>query len=210
VGVLLLFIFALEGAYRLVRQERQASMMEREKLAAEIKRLQAEKSAPDLVGQILQTGAGHDPNSPGSTGAIINISIVNRGAPSIVDQFGVRVSVGGTPRRVSLLAATNAEMHMPDRTKVSFSAGDAIYEKGTQRVETGGQIRGWLFAQVDGTTSDEFFRVGTTVQISFQDFLGKTYVVTQTMKGANNPMLYFPGAAELGREPLLRHVFAGQ
>ena len=152
--------------------------------------------SPDLQGTINTTVAGHPEGQPSLTVAHVNMTIVNKGAPSIADHWAATVTIDGKRRGVSLVKISDdTKLGMNSGGTVQISGNDAIYEKATNRVETGSQISGWLRLEIVGVLPDQFMIPGNGVEVSFQDFLGKTSLATHVFEGTSNEqMKYIAGS----------------
>ena len=152
--------------------------------------------SPDLEGSINTTVAGHPTGQPSLTVAHINMTILNKGAPSIADHWAATVTVEGLKRAASLVKIPDdTQLGMNSGGAIQISGNDAIYEKATTRIETGSQISGWLRLEVVGIAPEQFLVPGNAVEVSFQDFLGRTSRATHTFQGAaNEQMKYIAGS----------------
>jgi hypothetical protein len=191
-----LLIVVLEGVFRVVRQEQRERALDRAKLATDIRRLEAEKSNPELVGEILQTTGGHIPERPDDLALFVNVGVGNKGAPSIVDHWRAWVTVNGARREARFLAIPkNATLALNDGRTIVLDAGDAIYEKTMERIETGALTRGWLMLLVEGLNhASEFFVAGNGVDVAFHDFRGIQYSASHVFGADRGDLRYFPGS----------------
>jgi hypothetical protein len=196
VAMILLLLFTLEGAYRLVGKNRLAAATDITRLQADVRRLEAERRDPDFVVAIEQTVAGHNPEFPNDLAAFVNVSLLNRGAPSIADQWGGYVKIAGTRREAkNLTIPENTTLHMHEGSIITLHASDAIYEKGMTRVETGAMMRGWLCLLVEGAGSaKEFFVQANGVEVRCEDYLGHEYRAVHDFRADRGPMRYYPGS----------------
>jgi hypothetical protein len=151
--------------------------------------------SPDLFGTINTTVGGYISGNP-TLFVHINVTVLNRGAPSVVRNWVVFVTVASVRRPVPLRVIGNTDMLMHDGGALHIDASDAIYEKGTARVETGAQISGWLGVQVAGVDREAFFQTGNVVEVAFEDFLGKAYTSTSVLGAADHGSApaYVPGS----------------
>jgi subtilisin family serine protease len=178
----------------------------REELRSEQEALRKDREAkmPDLVGTIYQTMSGSSGENPLITGVFVNLGVLSRGAPSIVDQWIATATISGVLYQGQITVLPKmATLHRTDGSQFPVYGTDAIYEKGTKRVETGDQIRGWLFIKFLGVTSDAFSKAGTILEISFQDYLGRSYNARHVFDKSVGlgQMQYFPGSGPSGRPP---------
>jgi hypothetical protein len=159
-------------------------------------RNQIHTQSPDLQGTINTTVTGHPDGQPSLTVAHLNMTILNKGAPSIADHWAAIITVGETKRRASLVKiADDTQLGMNSGGTVQISGNDAIYEKAITRIETGSQISGWLRLEIVGITPEQFLVPGNSVEVSFQDFLGKTSLAGHVFQGGSNEqMKYIAGS----------------
>jgi hypothetical protein len=159
-------------------------------------RNQIHTQSPDLQGTINTTVAGHPDGQSRMTVAHLNLTILNKGAPSIADHWAAIVALGETKREASLVKIPdNTQLGMNSGGTVQISGNDAIYEKATTRIERGSQISGWLRFEIVGVTPEQFLAPGNGVEVSFQDFLGKTSVAAHVFQGGpSEQMKYIAGS----------------
>ena len=114
------------------------------------------------------------------------------GCGVLVFVAGTVVTVGGTKQGASLVKiADDTKLGMNSGGTIQISGSDAIYEKGTSRIETGSQISGWLRLEMVGISPEQFLVPGNAVEVSFQDFLGKTSMAAHIFQGASNEQLKY-------------------
>jgi hypothetical protein len=194
IGILAtLLIVVLEGVFRVVRQEGRDRDTERRELNGRIEKLEAEKSKPDFAGTIDQTLSGQERGQPAETAVVVTMSILNRGAPSIARNYRAVAVLSGVRREAEMWYFENMNLATNDGTKLHATKADTMQEKTATRIETGAQIQGMLNLRLRGVTQAEFLRPGNAVEVSFEDFTGKTYVATQVFQQENAGVMYYPG-----------------
>jgi hypothetical protein len=132
-----------------------------------------------------------------ATGVFINLTLLNKGAPSIARRFRIFLIVGQSRVNLPLFTITDG-MQLSNPNLVLGSA-DAIYEKGVKRIERGAQISGWLYAQVDRWSADEIRGTGNVIEVVVEDYLGTEYTASQIFSGeGHDPLTYIPGSNRPG------------
>jgi len=157
------------------------------------------KCRPELAGQIecvahynLQKSPEKDRGTEGITILFLQVTIRNVGSPSIVRDWMLSVEHTNKevarllPHKLSVMASLIAEA---GATGTDFRDGEEIYEKTTEPIVTGGMKSGWIaflcpFPSVPG---------GSKLTIGYSDVFGRTYSVYSIVKGASDPVMYYPG-----------------
>jgi hypothetical protein len=161
-------------------------------------RKQIQSESPDLEGSFNQVGSG-DISIDGQKTAVVllTMTIVNRGAPTFVDEWDVTAIVGGTRLKLPL-------QFIPAHTTIRWKGGgvqisgeDAIYQKGMAGVGRGAAIRGPIMASLIGLTRQHFHQPGNFVEVSFADFTKRTYSIQAPLGGPESQFKYFPGSGKV-------------
>ncbi len=157
-------------------------------------RRQVEDQSPDFLGRIL--GVITAPSQPAGVLAYVNLAILNKGFQSIVDHDWQVIAIIGGARLRATLSTLGPSTDLTTKTgeRIHLTPADAIYEKGIKPLVRGDQISGWLRVDLPGITAEEFVRAGNVLEITFRDFLGKSYVASYTFLGQHSRAQYFPGS----------------
>ena len=183
------------AAFRLWQRERIRAETAEEK--SETLTLQLDQRSPKLMGTLEQITflTATPQNGPSVEAILVNLTVRNTGTPTIADRF--EMSVGA---KSGVTYPCQIEM-FPDELTIPFTDGptfvfkrhDAIYDKTTVPIPTGGQARGWMFATVAGTTEPELNQEGTTVTVIFEDITGAHVTASDTVRGSpQNTLSYRP------------------
>jgi hypothetical protein len=159
-------------------------------------RRQIQDQSPDFVGTILTII--FPPDDPKGAIAFVNMAIVNRGFQSIVGhEWQAVANIGGTKMQARLVVlGPSTDLTMATGERIVLIPADAIYEKGTTPIVRGNQIAGWFRMELPGVGTNEFRRAGNGIEVTFKDFLGKSYVASYVFEGSPMPghLQYFPGS----------------
>jgi hypothetical protein len=161
---------------------------------------QLQAQAPNLIGTINSVIGGSNKADSATLGVFVNMTVLNRGAPSIVDNFQPFLTISGLRSQLPpYVIADDTTLHASKTQQIRLTSMDAIYEKrNTIPLERGAQIRGWLYFKVPNMTTDRFFRDGTSVEVEFTDYLGKSYSASQALSAsAHDQFQYFPGSQDV-------------
>ena len=180
-------LFLVIACFNSWRAERDAVSTLSAELAAE-----RDNNHPQLAGTIEQTVVPNDPgiNPPQ---AYLNVSILNRRAPSIAEGWHVDVVISGvrtTAQNIPIIGPIH--LMFPNGQSIILRKNNAIYEKTMTPIPRGGLVRGWLMVSVPGTTPAAVTTAGTRWIVSFKDYEGKTYEAQHEFTGIANPPQYYP------------------
>ncbi len=197
----LLLALTLEGTYGQIRKERKEWTGEKTKLNERIADLEAAQREPDFRLTAHQATFGNPNNDPSRTFVWITISVLNRGASSIAENWQAEAVISGVKRPARLMTINDGTHLTLGQQVQPLNSSDAIYQKTVNtRIETGAQVSGWLCLQVDGTTPQTLLSSGNALTVSAEDFRGKRYSVTLPLAAANlGDIRYFPGSGSPAR-----------
>jgi len=136
------------------------------------------KNKPDLRGLILQIHNHPSPNGSGSR-VLTVVQIKNLGAESIVDGYTatVRTGDGGLVKGTLLALPDTIDLDGP-QGMITFSGKEALYAKSSSPIPRGGMMTGLLWAAFPTLQKDTYDAL--TIEVAFNDVLGKKYVATFT------------------------------
>jgi hypothetical protein len=201
VAVVLLFLFMLEGAYRFIHKERMSATEEMARLMTQIQKLEAEKHTPKFVGTIKQTTTGQPQPitgplpANGGTDVIVTMSILNKGAPSIAQNYRAAAIVNGARHAAEIWYFNKINLSWANGVNLAATEADAIYEKTqTIRIDTGSQVQGVLYLKVPGVTKESFAVPGNGIEVLFDDFADTTYTARHVFDADSGGITkYYPG-----------------
>ena len=156
------------------------------------------QQAPDLEGTINQVTAGLSGKIPDTL--LINLTILNKGADTIVRNFRVEIYDKDVLVQAHLsYIPDNYFMSDPAaHIKLVLHKEDAIYEKTTTAISRGSQSTGYLLAKTIGGVPVPTEK-NLKVVVSYEDYTGKRYNATTVPFGINVPMQYIPGSGGVVR-----------
>jgi hypothetical protein len=143
--------------------------------------------APDLSGVIERVEPVEAPG--GGTQVFILLSVSNRGGPTAVYGYSLRISHANS-KSINFIgppAEMNAPYQLPERGGTEglvVQPQDAIQFKTAQAIAQGGKVSGWLrlsFPPVPGLTPAVMRQPGMTYTVLFTDITGKTYEAVYVM-----------------------------
>jgi hypothetical protein len=145
---------------------------------------------PDLHGAVEQTHVA--PNPAGGAFIVVNVSIRNTRAPSIVDRYEMVVIIDNRRWPVDLHATSTLNFVGNDGVSITIHGSDFIFEKTVSPIPSGGMVRGYLLGTVANVTKDQVFAPGTVIEVSFEDVRAKRYSLSHLLKGRKDPFKYYP------------------
>ena len=164
-------------------------------------RVEYKKTTPGIILQIDSAGTGTI--NDGSTGALLFISVTNRGAPSIVDEWNLTLTVPGQAAKqfVPMMVDPSGSVTFSDHFghTATYDARDAIYKKTADTpLPTGGKETGYLGIPLPGISTEMANSAGTVYEVSCQDAYANKFHASYIWKRqqTNNPVPAFPGMTE--------------
>jgi len=189
VGLVVSIFFAWQDEYTSAEwRGREISRLEEEL------RQTRQQSEPKLLGEINWYGVGTVPEFGGDTGLIMVATISNIGAPSLAKAWKLTVTLPDGRIVSPLMEMVPKTITAPTRQGVrTFYQMDALYNKTTSPIPTGGAQSGILIFRVPRFKKDEIFQKGTKIALEFQDVQGKAYSCWLVGTGVPGPLMYVPG-----------------
>ena len=146
------------------------------------------------MGEITFSGAA--PAGPNNKDClvIVGAKIIDRGAPSIADDFSVVIKSGERvilakrlPLPISGPITFGSKIGAP---AVVFPTSDFLPNKGpSQGVSKERALQGFMHVLVPDLTRDEFESNQTVVELSYKDVTGKVYSIERRNVGRAEPLL---------------------
>jgi hypothetical protein len=143
---------------------------------------------PVLIPAIEQTVVGGISDDPSSAMVFVTMSIVNRGEPSIADNWAiyVRLKDGRSAEGKKILIEKKElyDTHGPSKLYIPgyeapspariITPAEAIYEKTMSPIPRGGKASGLLQAFFQGIKQAEIATAGTEIRVEFKDAFGQS------------------------------------
>jgi hypothetical protein len=140
---------------------------------------------PNFIGGIQQAFSGALPGSDRDTIAVIALNIINTGnMQSIVKNWKVQATADGStydaafvqmPPTFTFNNIPKITVNQPD--SITFHAEDNIVEKSLKPIEVGAMLTGILFVEFPNV-DQSVFRGGVAFDVSYEDVLSKSYLVS--------------------------------
>jgi hypothetical protein len=157
---------------------------------------------PDLRVSVVTANVAPVPNKPHNTLMVLEVVVLNAGTPSIVEEWGVSVGIGGQkPVQADLLNVPKV-MHLSGEVGTNQYFGeDALYKKTVEQpIPSGGRVAGILMCEIENVSPDIVRRPGTQIILGYSDVRGQKYVFSVAMSGIEGAPRYLPGLRSLEGE----------